>query len=57
MKPETLDTLTRCAAIIEYLAVSLPELQRSDLLTERLAYAHYAMLSEVAGALRGIADE
>ena len=49
MNPETLDSLTRCAAIVEYLAVSLPELERSDLMTDRLAFAHYAMLSEVDG--------
>ena len=55
MNPETLDSITRCAAIVEYLAVSLPELERSDLMTDQLAYAHYAMLSEVAGSLREIA--
>lgn len=57
MKAETLDCLTRCAAIVEYMAVSLPELERADLLTDRLAYAHYAMLSEVAGTLRSLIDE
>ena len=56
MNPETLDSLTRCAAIVEYLAVSLPELERSDLMTDQLAFAHYAMLADVAGVLRGVAD-
>ena len=53
MKPETLYSLTH---LVEYLAVSLPELERSDLLTDQLAFAHYAMLADVAGVLRGVAD-
>jgi len=57
MTPNQQDTLDRATAVIEFVAVAIPELERADLFTERTAFAAYSMLSSVTTDLRRIPHE
>lgn len=56
MNTEHRDEILKCAAIVQYVAASVPELEKSDILSETVAHGIYEALNAVSERLTKIAE-